>query len=90
MSRWTLPPLALGEFAPHFVAPTRSNPRFNFNTVAGRHLVLGFAPRDPARRDAGLGALAAVNIEGRFLAAFYVTHEGPEAAPPDRLPAQRW
>jgi predicted 2-oxoglutarate/Fe(II)-dependent dioxygenase YbiX len=90
MSSWTLPPLCVGEFAPSFCAPTRANPRFHFNTVAGRHVLLGFPPGDPVRRDAGLAALDGVEIDGRALAAFLVTRETPEAAPPDHIPSQRW
>jgi predicted 2-oxoglutarate/Fe(II)-dependent dioxygenase YbiX len=90
MSRWTLPSLGVGEFAPAFSAVTRANPRFHFNTVAGRHVLLGFMPSEHARRDAGLAALSAVNIEGRFLAAFYVSAAAPEATPEDAIPMARW
>jgi predicted 2-oxoglutarate/Fe(II)-dependent dioxygenase YbiX len=90
MSRWTLPALAVGDFAPMFAAPTRGNPRFHFSTVAGRHILLGVMPSDPARRDAGLAALSGVTFDGRNLAGFYVTRETPQAAPPDRLYGERW
>lgn len=90
MSRWTLPPLAPGEFAPRFVAATRANPTFAFSTTAGRHILLGFMPADAARRDAALAALRAVTFEGRLRAAMYVTHESLDTAPPDAVPGQRW
>ncbi|MGZ6014971.1 MAG: 2OG-Fe(II) oxygenase [Phenylobacterium sp.] len=39
-------PLALGEPAPWFTAPTPSNPAFVFDTAAGRYVLLVFLPRD--------------------------------------------
>ena len=90
---WLLPPLSTGEFAPDFVVPTRFNPRFHFNSVAGRYVVLGFLPRDPARRDAAVAAFEAVRplFDDLKLAAFFVTPEAaPDAVPPDRLPGLRW
>ncbi|PSJ46660.1 peroxiredoxin [Zobellella endophytica] len=45
--------LHVGQSAPWFVARTTSNPRFQFNTVAGRHVVLCFfgSAADPLGRD---------------------------------------
>ena len=90
---WTLPPLSTGEFAPDFMAPTRFNPRFHFNTVAGRYIVLGFMPRDPARRDAAVAAFAPLRplFDDQKLAAFFI-EPGPvsDAVPPDQLPGLRW
>ncbi|MBW8816463.1 MAG: 2OG-Fe(II) oxygenase [Caulobacterales bacterium] len=85
-----MPALTMGEIAPAFAAPTRGNPKFHFSTVPGRHVLLGFMPSDPARRDAGLAALAGIRFDGRHLAAFYVTAQTPDAAPPDRLYGERW
>lgn len=38
--------LTLGEAAPWFTAPTPSNPRFAFSSVAGRYVLLGFLAAD--------------------------------------------
>lgn len=53
----TLP--ALGEPAPPFTAPTPSNPKFHFSSVAGRYVVLGFLPADAGARGEALAALKA-------------------------------
>ncbi|MBL8771303.1 MAG: 2OG-Fe(II) oxygenase [Phenylobacterium sp.] len=90
---WALPPLSEGEFAPDFVAPTRQNPRFHFRTVAGRYVVLGFLPRDPARRAQAVAAWEAeqARFDDQFLAAFLVTPAPlTDDAPPDRVPGLRW
>ena len=58
--RWTLPPLSTGEFAPMFKAPTRLNPNFHFDTVAGRYIVLGFTAPGTAAQAAAQRALAGV------------------------------
>ena len=39
-----MPNLFPGDPAPWFTAPTRSNPRFVFSSVAGRYVVLMFVP----------------------------------------------
>jgi predicted 2-oxoglutarate/Fe(II)-dependent dioxygenase YbiX len=90
---WALPPLSAGEFAPDFNAPTSFNPRFHFNTVAGRYIVLAFLPRDPEKRAAALSAWEAV--KGRFddmgLTAFFVISDAlGEDAPADQIPGLRW
>ncbi|MBJ7413483.1 MAG: hypothetical protein JHD15_24440, partial [Phenylobacterium sp.] len=75
--RWALPPLSLGDMAPEFAAVSRTNPAFHFSTVAGRHVLLAFMPRDPAARDAAIAAVEPLmpRFEGRFLAAFFVARE---------------
>jgi predicted 2-oxoglutarate/Fe(II)-dependent dioxygenase YbiX len=40
-----------GEPTPWFFAPSASNPSFNFASVAGRYILMGFAPSDPAARE---------------------------------------
>ena len=35
-------PLSVGEPAPWFVAPTTTNPKYHFDSVAGRAIVLCF------------------------------------------------
>jgi predicted 2-oxoglutarate/Fe(II)-dependent dioxygenase YbiX/peroxiredoxin len=69
--------LTTGEPAPWFVAPSPTTGRFNFSSVAGRYILLGFAPSDPARRSAALMALQAradLLDDGR-LAAFVVLRD---------------
>ncbi|MBX3486225.1 2OG-Fe(II) oxygenase [Phenylobacterium sp.] len=90
---WALPPLSVGDFAPDFVATTRFNPRFHFDTVAGRYIVLAFLPRDPARWAAATAAWEAV--QGRFddrnlTAFFFIPEAVSDAAPADRAPGLRW
>ncbi|MBS0334887.1 MAG: 2OG-Fe(II) oxygenase [Proteobacteria bacterium] len=42
--------IRIGEQAPWFFASTPTNPSFNFSTVAGRYVLLGFPPLDPTER----------------------------------------
>lgn len=91
--RWALPPLAVGDMAPDFALPTRRNPRFHFSTAAGRYLLLGFIPRDPAACER---ALAHIQRHRRLfddvnVAAFFIVRgaDGPDI-PPDLAPGQRW
>ncbi|MBS0362661.1 MAG: 2OG-Fe(II) oxygenase [Proteobacteria bacterium] len=44
--------LSVGEQAPWFFAPSPTNPNFNFSTVAGRYLLMGFPPLDSVERSA--------------------------------------
>ncbi len=91
--RWALPPLSVGEFAPHFVAASRGNPRFHFSTMAGLYLLLGFMPRDPAARVAAQAAFAAVRpqFDDRRLTAFLVaTDDGARETTQDLIPGVRW
>lgn len=47
MTAWPpLTPLSVGDFAPVFVAPTRRNPKYHFNNLAGRFVLLLFPPAD--------------------------------------------
>ena len=92
MSVWAdLPPLSPGEFAPDFAAPTRTNPTFHFNTLAGRYVLLAFIP--PEAQAAALAAFqsARARFDDRFITAFFVT-DGSLAAgsPPDQIPGLRW
>ncbi|WP_374471395.1 2OG-Fe(II) oxygenase [Phenylobacterium sp.] len=52
-------PLAPGDPAPWFKAPTPSNPEFIFDTVAGRYVLLVFLPEDVEGRREALVQLAA-------------------------------
>jgi predicted 2-oxoglutarate/Fe(II)-dependent dioxygenase YbiX len=91
--RWALPPLGLGEFAPPFAAATRTNPQFHFSTAAGRHILLGFMPRERAAREAAAAAFEAVAplCDSRRLAAFLVgTDAEAQETTQDILPGVRW
>jgi hypothetical protein len=68
----------LGERAPDLVLPASNNPRFHFDTAAGRNLVLVFlgAPPSPAV-DGVLGEVAAMRsaFDDRLASLFYVVSE---------------
>ncbi len=51
--------LIIGQAAPWFTAPTPSNPRFAFSSVAGRYVLLVFLPSDPVARKAALARIDA-------------------------------
>lgn len=93
MTAWPLPPLSVGDFAPNFVAATRGNPKFNFNTIPGRYVLLAFLPRDAERRAAALAAFEPhrPRFDDRNATAFFVATD-PEtcASAQDRTPGQRW
>ena len=92
-SSWALPPLSVGEFAPHFATASRHNPQFHFSTIAGRYVLLAFMPRDPAARAAALAAFAAVRpqFDDRRLTAFLVaTEPGAPETTQDLIPGVRW
>jgi predicted 2-oxoglutarate/Fe(II)-dependent dioxygenase YbiX/peroxiredoxin len=62
-----------GEPAPWFYAPSPSNPKFNFSSVAGRYILLAFTPSDPARRDAALAFLQRnIDLIGDFTIACFI------------------
>lgn len=94
MSAWPpLPPLSVGEFAPAFVAPTRRNPKYYFNTLAGRFVLLLFPPSDVRAWAPALSAFQAIQsrFDDRFLAAFFCAGSvSPDMAPRDQIPGQRW
>lgn len=91
--RWALPPLSMGEFAPDFAAPTRLNPKFHLNTVAGRFVLLGFMPPDAEGQQRALADFRAVRgkMDDRNACAFLVSPQGDlDGAPADMLPGVRW
>lgn len=90
--RWALPPLSEGDMAPDFAALSRANPRFNFSTVAGRHVLLAIMPRDADRRAAAVGVAKPLlpRFEGHHLAAFYVAREAEHDGLTDHPPGHRW
>lgn len=85
----SIPP---GQAAPWFVAPTPSNPRFNFSSLGGRYVLLAFLPSDPAARQAAMAVIQAneARFDQRTLICFCVVHdpEGVSQAQ-DRL-GVRW
>ena len=54
-----LAPLSVGEFAPWFSAPAPTNPDYNFNTSAGRYVLLAFLPPPSGARDRAMAAFVA-------------------------------
>jgi predicted 2-oxoglutarate/Fe(II)-dependent dioxygenase YbiX len=72
-----MPRLSFGLAAPSFEAPTHGNPRFVFNSVAGRYVLLVFLPGDPAAAQAQVGQICA--REGLFsidrLIVFFVVRD---------------
>lgn len=93
MSRsWDLPPLSPGELAPDFMAPTRSNPRFHLNTVAGRYVLLGFLPPPGDTRDQALAQLAIhrKHFTDQALTGFLIVPDATfDTAPQDQIPGIR-
>ena len=74
-------PLAYGELAPFFIAPTPSNPEFVFDSAAGRYVLMLFLPLEAEAKSAALRTLAA--HQGLFdddrISAFVVMRD-PEAS----------
>jgi predicted 2-oxoglutarate/Fe(II)-dependent dioxygenase YbiX/peroxiredoxin len=54
-----LPLLSAGEFAPWFSTAAPDNPDYNFNTSAGRYVLLAFLPPPGAARDRAMAAFEA-------------------------------
>ena len=94
MTAWPpLPPVSVGDFAPRFVAPTRRNPNYYFNTLAGRFVLLLFLPADISTWTPALLAFQAIRsrFDDRFIAGFFCAGSvSPEVAPVDQIPGQRW
>jgi len=67
-----------GERAPDLVLPASNNPKFHFNTAAGRNLILAFlgSPLSPAA-DCLMGEVGAVRaaLDDRLASLFYVVSE---------------
>jgi predicted 2-oxoglutarate/Fe(II)-dependent dioxygenase YbiX len=83
------PPLVQGDPAPVFVARTAANPKYEFDTVAGRYVVLCIAASA-----AGLAPLAAAIKKRTDLfddrhAAFFLAVPGEAADVADRVPGFR-
>lgn len=87
-------PLIPGDPAPYFIAPTSSNPRFTFDTAAGRYLLLCLMPRgDGAFSEALDRMLAAYRglLNDANLTFFGVVRDrGDFDRRVDSLPGIRW
>jgi peroxiredoxin len=86
-------PIAPGEPAPWFTAPTPSNPQFVFDTVAGRYVLLAFLPKDdPAAASAALQLLAAnqARFDDVSASAFAVVRDPATAASVQDMRGLRW
>lgn len=66
-----------GQAAPWFVAPTPTNPRFNFSSLGGRFVLLAFLPSDAAARRAALAVIEANEalFDQQKLICFCVVHD---------------
>lgn len=92
-TRWALPPLSAGEFAPMFSAPTRLNANFYFDTVAGRYVLMGFAPAGGQAQAAAQAALAAVRrrLDDLNVCGILIAPQADfQGVPADDLPGIRW
>ncbi|MGH6966776.1 MAG: 2OG-Fe(II) oxygenase, partial [Phenylobacterium sp.] len=88
-----LPPLSVGEFAPWFSAPAPNHPDFNFNTSAGRYVLLAFLPPPGAARDRAMAAFDARAhlFDDRKLTCFMVLRDAASiAAAQNRDRGLRW
>ena len=85
-------PLALGEPAPWFTAPTPSNPEFVFDTVAGRYVLMVFLPSEPDAAGEALRALAAQRsrFDDETMSAFVVVRDPATAATAQDMRGLRW
>ena len=89
---WT-PPFAAGDFPPWFAAKTPTNPDFTFSTVAGRYVLLGFAPPPGPERDAAFAVFTAHRklFDDNNLTAFLVLRDAESIAQArNQLPGLRW
>lgn len=87
------PPFGPGDLTPWFFAPTPSNPRFNFSTLAGRYVLLGFAPSPGPVRDLAFNQFSAhrkLFDDDKATAFFVLRDEGSITAARDQPPGLRW
>jgi peroxiredoxin len=87
-------PMTPGDLAPYFTAPSKSNPRYNFASVAGRYVVVAFLPvSDDPSTAAALNALrgARALFDDASRCFFGIVRE-PEAfaRAEEQLPGIRW
>jgi predicted 2-oxoglutarate/Fe(II)-dependent dioxygenase YbiX len=87
------PPFEPGDPAPWFAAPTPASPRFHFNTVTARFVLLGFLPEPGPARDAALAQFVAHRglFDDDKLTAFIVLRdEASMAKARNQPPGLRW
>lgn len=83
--------LAPGDPAPTFVAPSVSNPRYVFDTAAGRYLLLGFLPAGDVTALDSLVADHRGLFDDERLAVFGVVRDAATfGGRADSLPGVRW
>ena len=73
-----MPKLGFGEPAPSFVAPTPNNPKFHFDTIAGRPILLVFLGHPLSRASAQLVQEIKANrasFDDRFASMFYIVSD---------------
>jgi len=86
-------PIAPGEPAPWFKAPTPSNPEFVFDTVAGRYVLLLFLPKDDGQAAGQALKLLAAHqgrLDDQTLSAFVVVRDPDTAASASDMKGLRW
>jgi predicted 2-oxoglutarate/Fe(II)-dependent dioxygenase YbiX len=91
-SSWT-PPLAPGDRAPWFSAPTPRDAVFHFSTTVGRYMLLGFLPSPGAAREAALVTVSANRalLDDDKVAAFLVLRDAESIAiARNQPPGLRW
>lgn len=84
--------LQFGEPAPWFIAPTESNPRYEFHMVAGRFILLAFVPVNPTIQQVMLKRLSGAYplFDGRVRALFGVLRDPATIAKARDRGAFRW
>ena len=84
--------IEFGRGAPWFIARSRQNPRYNFSSLGGRWLVMGFMPRDPQRRAQMIAVLDAMrpSLSSDGLVALAVTGEREVFSAAEDDDALRW
>lgn len=84
--------IEFGRGAPWFIAQSRTNPRYNFSSLGGRWLVMGFLPKDPVRRAQMIAVLDRIrpSLSPHRLVALLLTGEPEVFATATEGEAVRW
>jgi hypothetical protein len=82
----------LGEAAPWFIAPSHINPKFAFSSLAGRYVLLGFLPDDPAAVEAALASVRRhrAMLDDEHLCVFLVSRDAATYARGAGEAGPRW
>jgi predicted 2-oxoglutarate/Fe(II)-dependent dioxygenase YbiX len=89
---WT-PPFAPGDLTPWFKAASPDNPNYNFNTLCGHYVLLGFLPPPGPERDAALKVFTAHRsaFDDRKLTCFIVLRDADSIGKArNQPPGLRW